>query len=99
MKRTRLFFILHPSSFRLWRKAARGCGSFRAETERTMNPLLILLCAVIAVFVLVPIIVSAFLRNVNAGEIRLVSWMGGRPKIYRGPCKAMLVPLVTVSSV
>jgi flotillin len=64
-----------------------------------MSPWLILFGAVIAVFVLVPFIVGTFLRNVNAGEIRLVSWMGGRPKIYRGPCKALLVPLVTVSSV
>src|SRR5205814_10320206 len=42
---------------------------------------------------------GAFLRSVNAGEIRLVSWMGGSPKIYRGPCKATAVPLLTVSSV
>jgi len=55
--------------------------------------------AIVALFVLIPLVVNAFLRNVNAGEIRLVSWMGGPPKIYRGPCKATLVPLLTVSSV
>ncbi len=64
-----------------------------------MSPILIILIAVAAVFALVPVIVNAFLRNVNAGEIRLVSWMGGAPKIFRGPCKATLVPLFTVSSV
>lgn len=55
--------------------------------------------ALIAVFGLLPIIVNAFLRNVEAGEIRIVSWMGGRMSIYRGPCKAMMIPLLTVSRV
>src|SRR5256714_11981385 len=63
-----------------------------------MNPLIITGGVVIALFGLLPLIVNAFLRNVNAGEIRLVSWMGGAPKIYRGPCKATVVPLLTVSS-
>jgi len=53
--------------------------------------------AVVAVLVLTPIVVNAFLRNVDAGEIRLVSWLNGRLKIYRGPCKATEVPLLTVS--
>ena len=57
------------------------------------------LLVVVAIFVLIPLIVTGFLRNVQAGEIRLVSWMGGSPKIYRGPCKATIVPLLTVSSV
>ncbi len=54
---------------------------------------------VIAVVVLTPLIVNAFLRNVEAGEIRLVSWLNGRLRIYRGPCKALLVPIFTVSKV
>jgi flotillin len=64
-----------------------------------MNSLIILALVILAVFGLLPFVVNAFLRSVNAGEIRLVSWMGGAPKIYRGPCKAMVVPLLTVSSV
>lgn len=64
-----------------------------------MTALIIAGSVVLAVFVLLPLIVGAFLRNVNAGEIRLVSWMGGAPKIYRGPCKATVVPLLTVSSI
>lgn len=64
-----------------------------------MTPLIILAIVIVALFGLIPLVVSAFLRNVNAGEIRLVSWMGGAPKIYRGPCKATVVPLLTVSSV
>jgi flotillin len=64
-----------------------------------VNSLIIVAIAIVAVFGLLPLVVNAFLRNVNAGEIRLVSWMGGAPKIYRGPCKATVVPLLTVSSV
>jgi flotillin len=64
-----------------------------------MMPLLIALAAVVAVFITLPIIVNAFLRNVDAGEIRLVSWMGGKLAIFRGPCKATLIPLLTVSRV
>ena len=55
--------------------------------------------ALLAVFALLPIIVNAFLRDVEAGEIRLVSWMGGKLKIYRGPCKSTLIPMLTVSKV
>ena len=55
--------------------------------------------AVLAVFAMLPIIVNAFLRDVEAGEIRLVSWMGGKLKIYRGPCKSTLIPMLTVSKV
>ncbi|HLJ54635.1 MAG TPA: SPFH domain-containing protein, partial [Chthonomonadaceae bacterium] len=32
-------------------------------------------------------------------EIRLVSWTGGKVSIYRGPCKALMIPLLTVSRV
>lgn len=59
----------------------------------------IFLIALLAVFGLVPVIINAFLRNVEAGEIRLVSWLRGRLAIYRGPCKAPLIPLLTVSRV
>jgi len=52
-----------------------------------------------ALFGLLPLIVNSVLRSVEAGEIRLVSWIGGEPRTYRGPCKAMLIPLLTVSAV
>ncbi len=64
-----------------------------------MYPIIWILAGLVAVFGLLPIIVNAFLRNVEAGEIRLVSWMGGGMSIYRGPCKAMMIPLLTVSKV
>jgi flotillin len=64
-----------------------------------MQPIVYVIIALAAVFGLLPVIVNAFLRNVEAGEIRLVSWMGGKMSIYRGPCKAMMIPLLTVSRV
>ena len=51
-----------------------------------------------AVFVLIPMTVSAFLRNVEAGTIRLVSWLTGRTFIYRGPGKSKEIPLFTTGT-
>jgi flotillin len=56
------------------------------------------LVVLLAVFVLIPMIVSAFLRNVEAGTIRLVSWLTGRTYIYRGPGKSKEVPLFTTGT-
>ena len=42
----------------------------------------------IAVLVLVPFIVAGFLRDVDAGTIRMVSWLNGSTVIYRGPGKS-----------
>src|SRR5437867_8657769 len=53
---------------------------------------------VIGVVFLVPVLVSAFLRNVEAGTIRLVSWFGGFTAIYRGPGKSKEVPLFTTGT-
>lgn len=64
-----------------------------------LSPWIVVVLAMVGVFAFLPIIVNAFLRNVEAGEIRLVSWMGGRLSIYRGPCKALMIPLLTVSQV
>ncbi|MBV9997656.1 MAG: hypothetical protein JO015_00930 [Verrucomicrobia bacterium] len=44
---------------------------------------------------LIPIFVTAFLRDVEAGSIRLVTWWRGNMKIYRGPGKSYEVPLLT----
>ncbi len=43
----------------------------------------------------VPAIVGLFLRNVDAGTIRIVTWWGGDTHIYRGPGKSVEVPLLT----
>ena len=50
------------------------------------------------VLVAVPFIVAKFLRNVEAGEIRLVSWLSGGTLIYRGPGKSKEIPLLTTGT-
>lgn len=50
------------------------------------------------VLVVVPAIVASFLRNVEAGTIRLVSWLHGGTVIYRGPGKSKEVPLLTTGT-
>jgi flotillin len=60
-----------------------------------MEPsLLVAAVAVIAVLVLTSIIVTTFLRSVEAGEIFLAS-RGRNLHIYRGPCKALIIPVIT----
>ena len=60
-----------------------------------MEPSLILVGGVVAaVFVLTSIIITTFLRSVDAGEILLAS-RGRHLQIYRGPCKALIVPIIT----
>ncbi len=49
---------------------------------------------VVAVFILSSVIVTSFLRSVDAGEILLAS-RGKRLQIYRGPSKAMIIPVIT----
>jgi flotillin len=50
------------------------------------------------VLVVVPAIVASFLRNVEAGTIRLVSWLHGGTLIYRGPGKSKEIPLLTIGT-
>src|SRR5690349_12398020 len=50
------------------------------------------------VVVVIPLIVSSFLRNVEAGTIRLVSWLHGGTVIYRGPGKSKEIPLLTTGT-
>lgn len=54
-----------------------------------------IIAAVLVVIVVIPLIVSSFLRNVDAGSIRMVSWLNGSTRIYRGPGKSLEVPLFT----
>jgi flotillin len=56
--------------------------------------LLIAAGAVALVMVLTSIIVMTFLRSVDAGEILLAS-RGRNLRIYRGPCKALIIPVIT----
>ena len=57
---------------------------------------IIALVAILAVLLfIVPAIVGMFLRNVDAGSIRIVTWWGGATRIFRGPGKSVEVPLLT----
>lgn len=53
--------------------------------------------ALVSLF-LIPFIISRFLTTVDAGTIKLVSWMKGATRIYKGPCKATEVPIFTTST-
>ena len=60
--------------------------------------LMIVGAVVIGVLFVIPLIVSSFLRNVDAGTIRMVSWLQGSTIIYRGPGKSKEVPLLTTGT-
>jgi flotillin len=64
-----------------------------------MSPIIIAVLGLVALFVLLPAVISAFYRTVEAGEIRLVSWSKGSLRVYRGPCKAWVIPLMTSTRV
>src|SRR6201991_3406175 len=61
------------------------------------GPVLIALVAAFIVLV-VPMIVASFLRDVEAGTIRIVSWLNGSTVIYRGPGKSKEIPLLTTGT-
>src|ERR1051325_8761397 len=62
------------------------------------NPIFIGAAVLLGVFVVVPTIVAAFLRDVEAGTIRIVSWITGGTMIYRGPGKSKEIPLLTTGT-
>ncbi len=53
---------------------------------------------VIFAVILFAVVVSRFLTTVEAGTIRMVSRFGGSTSIYKGPGKAIEVPLLTTST-
>jgi flotillin len=59
---------------------------------------LLVLIVVVAVLFVIPAIVASFLRNVEAGTIRMVSWLHGGTVIYRGPGKSKEIPLLTTGT-
>src|ERR1044071_1275907 len=68
-------------------------------SEVSMMPQWLLVVAIpAAVLVLVPLIVAGFLRDVDAGTIRMVSWLNGSTVIYRGPGKSKEIPLLTTGT-
>jgi flotillin len=59
-----------------------------------MVSLIIAAAAVFAVLIFTSLIITTFLRSVDAGAILLAS-RGRNLQIYRGPCKALIVPVIT----
>src|SRR5258705_10435514 len=62
------------------------------------TPWVIIGGVVVFVLVVIPVIASTFLRNVDAGTIRLVSWLHGGTVTYRGPGKSKEIPLLTTGT-
>ncbi len=63
-----------------------------------MPSVIIAVAVLVGVLVVIPAIVASFLRNVDAGTIRLVSWLNGGSVIYRGPGKSKEIPLLTIGT-
>lgn len=63
-----------------------------------MTPIFIVIAVLVLLLVVFPIIATALLRTVDAGSIRLVSLMGGDPKVYKGPGKSKEIPLFTTGA-
>ncbi|SMB92100.1 hypothetical protein [Deinococcus hopiensis] len=63
-----------------------------------LNGLVGIVVILLVVLIVIPLLVSTFLRNVQAGTIRLVSWLQGGTRIYRGPGKSFEVPLLTTGT-
>ena len=63
-----------------------------------MSTLIIAGAIAALLFIVFPIIATALLRTVDAGSIRLVSLMGGDPKVYKGPGKSKEIPLFTTGA-
>ncbi len=63
-----------------------------------MNFIIVAGIVLVGVLVIIPAIVASFLRNVEAGTIRLVSWLAGGTVIYRGPGKSKEIPLLTTGT-
>jgi len=65
---------------------------------QSMQSLIAIAVIIFALVFVVPLIVASFLRNVEAGTIRLVSWLHGGTVIYRGPGKSKEIPLLTTGT-
>ena len=59
---------------------------------------IVIVAIVFGLIFVIPAIVASFLRNVEAGTIRLVSWLHGGTVIYRGPGKSKEIPLLTTGT-
>src|SRR5580700_1898360 len=63
-----------------------------------MSSLIVIVVVLFVVLGVIPMIIASFLHNVEAGTIRMVSWIGGGTIIYRGPGKSKEIPLLTTGT-
>ena len=63
-----------------------------------MSSTFIIALVFVLAIIFIPLIISRFLTQVEAGTIRLVSSLNGRTAIYKGPGKAIEVPLMTTGT-
>jgi flotillin len=63
-----------------------------------MPPQLLWAILVVVIVLFVPFLVSRFLRTVESGTIRIVSWFKGAVRIYKGPGKSWEVPMFTTGT-
>lgn len=66
--------------------------------ENQLEALLVLVGMVFFALMMIGVIISRFLTTVPAGTIRLISWWKGSVRIYKGPGKAIEVPLLTTAA-
>src|SRR6476619_4781139 len=69
-----------------------------SSTSPPMTTLILIAGVVFGVLVVLPMMVASSLRNVEAGTIRLVSWLAGGTVSYRGPGKSRETPLLTTGT-
>lgn len=63
--------------------------------QQPMFGVVMIVAVLILAAFLIPSFIKAFLRDVPAGTIRMVTWWGGSMKIYRGPGKSFELPILT----
>jgi flotillin len=64
----------------------------------SFDTIIVIAAVLLVILVVIPALVGSFLRNVQAGTIRMVSWLRGSTIIYRGPGKSLEVPLLTTGT-
>ncbi|MBL8059749.1 MAG: hypothetical protein JNK63_03420 [Chthonomonas sp.] len=71
---------------------------FAQADGMNLPPLFVLIGLIVAAVLFIPFIISRFLTTVDAGTIRLVSWFGGKTNTFRGPGKAVEIPVLTTAT-
>lgn len=67
-------------------------------SENSLPPQLVVAIMVIFALLFITFLITRFLTTVDAGTIRLVSWFRGATTVFRGPSKAIEVPVFTTAT-